>query len=57
MVRSPESAKKVEALTAAEIVVGDFDDGSSLERALSGVERAFLLTSSSEKRRRSSSHS
>ena len=29
-------------------VKGDFDDEGSLERALSGVERAFLLTPSSE---------
>jgi uncharacterized protein YbjT (DUF2867 family) len=48
MVRSPERAKEVEALAGAEVVVGDFNDTGSIERALAGVERAFLLTNSSE---------
>jgi uncharacterized protein YbjT (DUF2867 family) len=49
MVRSPEATEKVDALAGAELVVADFDDASSLERALSGVGRSFLLTSSSER--------
>ena len=36
-------------LPGIEIVVGDFDDPASLERALHGVERAFLLTNSTER--------
>jgi uncharacterized protein YbjT (DUF2867 family) len=47
MVRSPEKARRNDALAAAELVTGDFDDPSSMESALSGVERAFLLTPSS----------
>lgn len=31
------------------VVEGDFDDAASLERALQGVERAFLVTNSSER--------
>ncbi|HEY7067816.1 MAG TPA: SDR family oxidoreductase [Chloroflexota bacterium] len=49
MVRSPEAAKRIDALAGAELVAGDFDDPASLARALSGVERAFLLTNSSER--------
>jgi uncharacterized protein YbjT (DUF2867 family) len=30
-------------------VAGDFDDQTSLERAMLGVERAFLLTNSTER--------
>src|SRR4030095_11972314 len=48
MVRSPEAARKVEALDGAELLTGDFDAPESVVRALSGVERAFLLTPSSE---------
>jgi uncharacterized protein YbjT (DUF2867 family) len=32
MVRSPESAKQIEALAGAELVAGDFDDPASLAR-------------------------
>ena len=35
--------------TLVEYVTADFDDASSLQRALSGIERAFLVTPSSEK--------
>jgi uncharacterized protein YbjT (DUF2867 family) len=49
MVRSPEAAKKTDALVGAEIVVGDFDDAAAIARALAGVERAFLLTNSSQR--------
>ena len=43
--------RKVEAdeFPQIEFVQGDFDDADSLQRACSGVEQAFLLTSSSER--------
>ena len=49
MVRSPEGAKVIAALKGVELVVGDFDDPPSVERALQGVEKAFLLTNSTER--------
>ncbi len=49
MVRLPESAGGLASLPGVELVRGDFDDGATLARALQGVERAFLLTSSSER--------
>lgn len=49
MVRKPEAAKEIARLPGVELLVADFDDPASLERALSGVERAFLLTNSTEK--------
>src|SRR5262245_5001446 len=49
MLRSPEAAEKVDALAGVEIVVGDFDDAATIARALAGMERAFLLTNSSER--------
>jgi uncharacterized protein YbjT (DUF2867 family) len=48
MVRSPEAAQKNEALAGAELVAGDFNDAATIARALTGVDRAFLLTPSSE---------
>ena len=36
-------------LDGVRVVHGDFDDAASLERALEGSERAFLLTNSSER--------
>lgn len=48
MVRSLDHAGKLSALPGAELVTGDFNDPSSLESALAGMERAFLLTHSSE---------
>jgi len=48
MVRSPESARKIAALADAEVVAGDFDDPATVARAVTGVDRAFLLTPSSE---------
>ncbi|UQA58605.1 SDR family oxidoreductase [Polyangium aurulentum] len=49
MVRSPERAGTLASLPGIELVRGDFDDVETLSRALRGVERAFLLTSSSER--------
>lgn len=49
MVRKPEAAKAIAELPGVELVVADFDDAGSLERALAGIERAFLLTNSTEK--------
>lgn len=49
MVRSENGAKKVAGLAGVEPAIGDFDDAASLERALRGVERAFLLTNSTER--------
>src|SRR5262249_27428320 len=49
MVRSPEAAKSVDALASAELVPGDFNDSATVENALIGVKRAFLLTNSSER--------
>lgn len=48
MVRSIESAKALTPLKGAEIVVGDFNNEESVANALNGIERAFLLTNSSE---------
>lgn len=41
-------AAQLAALPGAEVVVGDFRDSSSLHAALEGIEKAFLLTHSSE---------
>jgi uncharacterized protein YbjT (DUF2867 family) len=49
MVRSHDGATAIAALAGVEIVVGDFDDPASVERALRGVEKAFLLTNSSDR--------
>ena len=49
MVRSVESARSIDGLRDAEVVSGDFDDPESLSLALEGVERAFLLTNSTER--------
>ena len=46
MVRSPDRAGDLP--DGIESVAADFDDAASLDRALAGVERAFLLTPSSE---------
>lgn len=46
MVRNPVAADK---LTGVEFVAGDFDDPESVHRALDGVERAFLVTNSTER--------
>lgn len=48
MVRSIERAKELESLPGITLVQADFDDEGSLDTALTGIERAFLLTNSSE---------
>jgi uncharacterized protein YbjT (DUF2867 family) len=49
MVRSKKGIEAVKALGVVDVVIGDFDDPESLTRALEGVDRAFLLTNSSER--------
>jgi len=49
MVRTAGRAGTLALLPGIELVNADFDDGESLARALKGVERAFLLTASSER--------
>jgi len=48
MVRSPKDAGNLAALPGAEVVKGDFNDPTTMAQALKGIERAFLLTNSSE---------
>lgn len=49
MLRSIRDAGAFSALEGAEVIVGDFDDTETLAHALEDVERAFLLTNSSER--------
>lgn len=49
MVRSAKDAEALSVLEGAEAVFGDFDNAETLASALQGVERAFLLTNSSER--------
>jgi uncharacterized protein YbjT (DUF2867 family) len=49
MVRSQKDAEAFSALAGAEVVIADFDRTETLADALQGVERAFLLTNSSER--------
>ena len=49
MIRSTRDAQALSALEGAETVVGDFDKAETLAGALQGVERAFLLTNSSDR--------
>ena len=48
MVRSVQNAHELADLPEAELVEGDFNDPKSLHNALTGIEKAFLLTNSSE---------
>lgn len=48
MVRKMEDAKSFADLESVEVVVGDFNDEKTIADALRGMERAFLLTNSSE---------
>lgn len=48
MVRSLDGTPDISALPGAELVLGDFNDKGSLENALTGIDKAFLLTNSSE---------
>ena len=49
MVRSTDRTTELATAAGVELVVGDFDDKASIERALRGIERAFLLTNSTER--------
>ena len=49
MVRSTDKAGRVAELPGVEIVARDFDDDESLDRVLHGIERAFLLTNSTDR--------
>lgn len=49
MVRSSSDDSPFQGRAGIRVVRGDFDDPTSLEQALSGVDRAFLLTNSSER--------
>ncbi|RAJ94437.1 uncharacterized protein YbjT (DUF2867 family) [Larkinella arboricola] len=48
LVRSLEKARSLSEPPGGEWVVGDFSDAESIGKALDGIERAFLLTDSSE---------
>ncbi|MGV3560334.1 SDR family oxidoreductase [Larkinella arboricola] len=48
LVRSLEKARSLVEIPGGEWVVGDFSDAESIGKALDGIERAFLLTDSSE---------
>lgn len=48
LVRSKEQGDLMASLPQAEIVIGDLSDNESLTRAMQGIEKAFLLTNSSE---------
>jgi uncharacterized protein YbjT (DUF2867 family) len=48
LVRSPRQAKELATLPGSELVEGDFNNQDSLRNALQGMEKAFLLTNSSE---------
>jgi uncharacterized protein YbjT (DUF2867 family) len=48
LVRSPDRAMAIAHLPGVELMIGDLRDHSSIETALSGVQRAFLVTNSSE---------
>jgi uncharacterized protein YbjT (DUF2867 family) len=49
MVRSKNGATKIAGLPGVELAIGDFDNPATLDQALQGVERAFLLTNSTER--------
>ncbi len=49
MVRKVADADALADLTGVQLVTGDFDDRASLDHVLEGVDRAFLLTPSTER--------
>lgn len=49
MVRSETAGEKLKGFSGITPVTGDFDDAASLDRVLHGVDRAFLLTNSTER--------
>jgi uncharacterized protein YbjT (DUF2867 family) len=57
MVRSKNGATKIAGLPGVELAIGDFDNPATLDQALQGVERAFLLTNSTERAESSSARS
>lgn len=48
MVRSIKDAETFSEMEGAEAIIGDFNDVETIAAALQGIERAFLLTNSSE---------
>ena len=50
MVRPNKGADAIAEREGAEVVAGDFNDLKSIADALKGMDRAFLLTSSSRVR-------
>ena len=48
LVRNNDQGDLMAGLPQAEVAVGDLSDSKSLEQALQGIEKAFLLTNSSE---------
>ncbi|MDJ1504344.1 SDR family oxidoreductase [Xanthocytophaga agilis] len=48
LVRSLENTRELASLAGAELIVGDMSNDKSIEKALTGIEKAFLLTNSSE---------
>jgi uncharacterized protein YbjT (DUF2867 family) len=48
MIRSARDAQKFDSLAGVEVVIGDFNDTATIAQALVGIDRAFLLTNSSE---------
>ncbi len=48
MVRAKDKATDLAASTGAQVIEGDFNDTPSIEKALEGIERAFLLTNSTD---------
>ncbi|AUD06081.1 SDR family oxidoreductase [Spirosoma pollinicola] len=48
MIRSAKDRYKLADLPGIDIVEGNFDEAASLSRALAGMEKAFLVTNSSE---------
>jgi uncharacterized protein YbjT (DUF2867 family) len=43
MTRDPSRARDLAQLSVVEVALGDFDDTASLDRALAGIEKVFLL--------------
>jgi len=48
LVRSRDNCERLSKLPQAKILIGDLADKDSLKKALQGIEKAFLLTNSSE---------
>ncbi|MBO9616994.1 MAG: SDR family oxidoreductase [Dyadobacter sp.] len=48
LVRTPEQAGQLNKLPNAEAIIGDLAEPTTFEHALTGIEKAFLLTNSSE---------